>query len=371
MSDKYAVFDPDIGATAGGHPKGYRTAAEIVAEGGGGGGSQNLSQVLTVGNDAGNQDITNVSSLSLRKNDGSTDYVSIDFNSPRVVGFNNVDGSPETKVILGSIDDPSSDYQAANKHYVDQQIAGIGTPGLGAVLFQSGSASNLGIQDLLDPINPQDAATKNYVDGLFVAPNLQTVLTAGNDANNQGILNVQDFGTAGGGKITTGSGTNIAVYSGASDPINIQNVLDPINPQDAATKAYCDLVAGVGGSQVTKATEEKTAVGILDTDILLLETSFNVDASGRPVLFNACFDFVYSVSGNVVFSLKVDGVTFGVWRCYGVPTNRTLVNLLAFCSGLAAGNRTLSLYVNCAVGETVTLPYQSGSEEAQLVVWRV
>lgn len=93
----------------------------MVAGGGGSGGSQDLLAVLTQGNDAGGYAIANLL-------------------------------------------DPTDAQDAATKAYVDTEISGVSTPGLGSVLGQSNDASGLAIINLDDPTNAQDAATKAYVD---------------------------------------------------------------------------------------------------------------------------------------------------------------------------------------------------------------
>lgn len=72
--------------------------------------------------------------------------------------------------------------------------------------------SNTLINNVLNPVNPQDAATKNYVD-------TTTVASSGDSMSG-----------------TLSMGSNF-----------ITNLLNPVNPQDAATKNYVDTVAGGGG----------------------------------------------------------------------------------------------------------------------------
>jgi hypothetical protein len=81
-------------------------------------------------------------------------------------------------------------------------------PDLATVVAAGNSAGSSAITDVTNPTDPQDAATKDYVDGAIPAtPALGAVLAAGNSA---------------GDKIT--------------------NLTDPVDPQDAATKAYADAV---------------------------------------------------------------------------------------------------------------------------------
>ena len=65
------------------------------------------------------------------------------------------------------------------------------------VMDNGNSADGLTIEDLLDPINLQDAATKNYVDDAISGiptetPDLSDVLGEGNSANNLKITNLSD-----------------------------------------------------------------------------------------------------------------------------------------------------------------------------------
>lgn len=80
-------------------------------------------------------------------------------------------------------------------------ILGAGVPPLADVLPVGNDAGGLPITGLDDPTNPQDAATKAYVDGATPAtPTLDLVLDAGEVTNAAGIIRAPD-----GDEITAGT----------------------------------------------------------------------------------------------------------------------------------------------------------------------
>lgn len=143
-------------------------------------------------------------------------------------------------------EDTATSYAAAQDGYVvvldsnnaieyvpQSAISGGGTQTLAEVLAEGNSANSLNITDVADPVNPQDAATKAYIDG-YVSPGstqtLAEVLAEGSDANS----------------------------------LNITNLADPVSNQDAATKIWVETqiaaisVSGSGGS--TKFVHENVPV---------------------------------------------------------------------------------------------------------------
>lgn len=94
-------------------------------------------------------------------------------------------------------------------------LAGGGSQNLTNVLTQGNDAGTNKIIGLGAPTNPNDAATKAYVDA--------------NVGGNQNLAQVLAQGTDGGAAL-------------------IQNILDPVDPQDAATRAYVLATVASGGN---------------------------------------------------------------------------------------------------------------------------
>jgi hypothetical protein len=151
--------------------------------------------------------------LSVTTNPGLPIVLSTDNST----GGNNINFGNSTRGV--NVLDPVNAQDIATKNYVDS----IGFQSLSEVLAVGNSADgydiNLGLTsriiNVLDPVNPQDVATKNYVDSISL-PTLSEVLAISNLADGYDI----DLGLAS----------------------RVINVLDPINAQDVATKNYVDSI---------------------------------------------------------------------------------------------------------------------------------
>jgi len=174
--------------------------------------------------------------------------------------------------IISNVVDPVAAQDAATMNYVDTTIAteiGLAPylPLVGGAMTGAIAMGASAITGLLDPVNPQDAATMNYVDTeiateIGLAPYLPIAggtMTGAIDAGAFAIANVLDpvlaqdaatmnyvdteitalgLGGATGPFLELAGGTMAGAIAMGSSAIT--GLLDPVNPQDAATMNYVD-----------------------------------------------------------------------------------------------------------------------------------
>ena len=85
--------------------------------------------------------------------------------SPSEDGYVAIANGGDLTYLSGEIDGYVLAWNGSLNTWEPQSVAAAGTPNLSQVLGKGNDAGNLNIINLADPIDPQDAATKAYVDG--------------------------------------------------------------------------------------------------------------------------------------------------------------------------------------------------------------
>jgi hypothetical protein len=135
----------------------------------------------------------------------------------------------------------------SQEQYNNQTLSGIISVSDGQITIENGTINNLTnltlngnldmsnngyIENLLDPINLQDGATKNYVDNKVVSNNTYVDAQIANTTNYINTQNALKLNLNGSNTMTS------ALYMGNN---RIIGVSDPTGPQNASTKNYTDV----------------------------------------------------------------------------------------------------------------------------------
>lgn len=115
------------------------------------------------------------------------------------------------------------------------------------------------LEDLADPVDPQDATTKAYVDAAVAA-----VAGGGGDIKSDGSVAFAADQSMGGHKIT--------------------NLQDPANPQDAATRAYVLANAGAGGGAVKQVVHSQTGAVATGSTVIPFDDTIPQQTEGTQFL---------------------------------------------------------------------------------------
>lgn len=186
--------------------------------------------------------ITNLSAPGAGNDAATKDYVDIAVASATFSGSMTTDIDMDGhNIIMDSTGSTFFDNSLANHTILNVNGAQFAWSSMG---YDMGG---LPISNMADPVSPQDAATKNYVDTAIANSHLPNSMTGDLDMNGHRITLDAGAGTYfdnsvdGQTTLVVGS-TSYTFKDGTLDAggVNIVNVSDPANPQDVVTKNYAD-----------------------------------------------------------------------------------------------------------------------------------
>ncbi|MDC6361230.1 MULTISPECIES: hypothetical protein [Flavobacteriaceae] len=221
---------------------------------------QNIEEVLADGNNANGAVITGLGTPTVATDAATKAYVDTEITN------NAADGS-ETIVNAGTDINITGNGTAATPYVINSTFAE--TQDLADVIANDPSAGNSRITNVLDPTDPQDAATMAYVDTEITnnaADGSETIVNAGTD------INITGNGTAATPYVinSTFAETQDLADVIANDPSagnsRITNVLDPTDPQDAATMAYVDTEITNNAADGTETSVNGAGINVVTGD---------------------------------------------------------------------------------------------------------
>lgn len=157
-------------------------------------------------------------------------------------------------VILRGIKNPTANYDAANKAYVDSAVAGVGSVDTTSFVKKTGDTMTGALTLNGNPTSARHAATKEYVDDAVANASSGGSYLPLSGGTLTGALTLKNCGTIGNGlKLVGDSNNNVVMYvsdidelyigSSNRSPIKITNVKTPTRTNEAANKDYVDNVA--------------------------------------------------------------------------------------------------------------------------------
>jgi len=177
------------------------------------------------------------------------------------------------------------------------------------------SMGGFNLTDLLNPVAPQDAATKNYVD--VANASMQAYVDAHPAITDHGLLS--NLSGDGHPQYILTAGTRAFTGMQSMGGFNLTDLLDPVAPQDAATKSYVDAIPIYNASYIT--------------------STYNATYDGNPTQTTRVFSEFYDPSTNAIPGFLGAAISSGTVGAVATTANHPGVIYMRDSTTAAGGYR--------------------------------
>ncbi|RIV53890.1 hypothetical protein D2V93_00435 [Flagellimonas taeanensis] len=214
--------------------------------------SQDLADVIAVDPSAGNQQIKDLQNPTAAQDAATKAYVDTEIT-------NNAANGSETILNNGTDINITGNGTAATPYVINSTFTEA--QNLADVIAIDPSAGNSAITDVLDPTDPQDAATKAYVDGITVTEGEGITVTPSGQEFNVTVTNP----VIAMGKIISGAlGTNFGINNFANNTGGSYEIILSTTPSDFIVQLTTSSNLGARSIQVTNQTANSFEVQIYE-----------------------------------------------------------------------------------------------------------
>jgi hypothetical protein len=177
------------------------------------------------------------------------------------------------------------------------------------------SMGGFNLTDLLNPVAPQDAATKNYVD--VANASMQAYVDAHPAITDHGLLS--NLSGDGHPQYILTAGTRAFTGMQSMGGFNLTDLLNPVAPQDAATKSYVDAIPIYNASYIT--------------------STYNATYDGNPTQTTRVFSEFYDPSTNAIPGFLGAAISSGTVGAVATTANHPGVIYMRDSTTAAGGYR--------------------------------